>query len=107
MSDQAAELGVSGFLPEPDLSSVLIAAGFKPSDAKWIESRVRAGPYSRYTVKLQPRKAKTRLAIDTFLLEPWIHRKTGERGQCPYGYCEEFLLDEIDGWKFDGCSWYD
>jgi len=90
------QLAVSGHLPEPDLIAVLVRAGFRPSLAHWVDSQLEAGAYTHYTIMQQQRGSQTVLSIDTFLLDPWVNSKTGEKGESPHGSCEEFVLD-VDG----------
>ncbi len=86
-------LAVSGRLPEPDLEAVLIRAGFAAGLARWVNAHLTVGPYTHYTVSQQHQGSQTILCIDTFLLDPWIHSKTGETGESPHGCCEEFEID--------------
>ncbi|TWT78689.1 hypothetical protein CA13_00850 [Planctomycetes bacterium CA13] len=85
---------ISGRLPEPKLEAVLLCAGFSASVARWVDAHLTAGPYTHYTVSQRHHGSQTMLCIDTFLLDIWIHSKTGETGKAPHGSCEEF---EIDG----------
>jgi hypothetical protein len=86
-------LGISGHLPEPELEAVLLRAGFSASVARWVDAHLIDGPYTHYTVSLRHLGSQTMLCIDTFLLETWIHSKTGETGVSPHGSCKEFELD--------------
>lgn len=90
---RSPQLGVSGRLPEPDLIAVLIGAGFASNVARSVDVRLKAWPYTHYTVKQDQRGSQSILSIDTFLLDPWVNSQTGETGESPQGACEEYVLD--------------
>ncbi|TWU35605.1 hypothetical protein Q31b_50400 [Novipirellula aureliae] len=87
-------LAISGRLPEPELEAVLLRAGFSAIVARWAAGHLTAGPYTHYTVSQQYHGSQTMLCVDTFLLDTWIHSKTGKTGKSPHGSCEEFEIDD-------------
>ncbi len=58
-----------------------------------VDVRLKAGPYTHYTVRQEQRGSQTILSINTFLLDPWVDSRTGETGESPHGACEEYVLD--------------
>ncbi|WP_197204129.1 hypothetical protein [Crateriforma conspicua] len=96
----SSRLAVSGRLPEPNLADVLIGAGFSAKVARWVNSHLKTGPYTHFTVMQEQRASRKVLTIDTFLLDRWVNSETGETGESPHGSCEEFLIG-ADGQVLD------